>query len=48
MGLVGKANDDEIGLKSAGENMEEMAGTGVNVLIKEGRACLPDDGTEFV
>ena len=41
VGLIGKVNDDENGLKSAGENIEEMVGTGVNVLRKEGRACLP-------
>ena len=48
VGLVSKANDDKNGLKSARELIEEMSGTGVNVLTKEGRACLSDDGTELV
>ena len=46
--LVGTANEDETGPKSAGEQIEEMAGTGVNVLTNEGRASLPDDATVLV
>ena len=39
---------DETGPKSAGEQIKEMAGTGVNVLTNEGRASLPDDATVLV
>ena len=48
VGLVCTANEDETGPKSAGEQIEEMAGTGVNVLTNKGRASLPDDATELV
>lgn len=48
VGLVDKANDDETGLKSAGEEIEETARTGVKVLTNKGRARLPDDATELV
>ena len=48
VGLVGKVNDDETELKSAREQIKEMAGTCVNVLTKEGRASLPADATKPV
>lgn len=48
MGLVSKANDDEIGLKREGEQIKEIAGTGVIVLKKNGRARLVDDATQLL
>ena len=48
VGLVGKANDDETEPKSAGKQIEEIAGTGVNVLTNGGRAILPDDANELL
>ena len=48
MGQVGKANDEETEPRIAGEQIEEMAETGVNVLTNEGRASLPVDATKLV
>ena len=45
---VGKANDEETEPRIAGEQIEKMAETEVNVLTNEGRASLPVDATELV
>ena len=48
VGHFGEANDNKTEPESAGEQIEEMAGAGVNVLTNGGRASLPDNATEFV
>ena len=48
VGQVGEANFEETEPRIAGEQIEEMAETGVNVLTNEGRASLPVDATELV
>ena len=48
VGLFRKANDDKTEHRIAGEQIEEMAAMGVNVLTNKGRASQPDDVTKLV
>lgn len=48
MGLLDKANDNKTEPSIAGEEIEEMAGTGVNVSTNKGRTSLPYDEPELV
>jgi len=43
VGLFDKTNDNKTESRIAGEEIEEIAGTGVNVSTNKGRTSLPYD-----